>query len=307
MKHLTFGLSALLLIAGCSHAPKATDVAPSPDRAPQSTRETFYQAEHLFVPISQGKMLEGPAADKDGRVYVSNVGKRGTIGVWNPGDLAPTPWLTLPDGGASAATRMGPDGRLWIADYRKHRLYSVALGGNELRLEFEGPELNQPNDFTFAQDGTIYLSDPSWSSKKKGRIYKWDRNQGLQLLVDDVRAANGIDLLPQEKALVYSESISGRLMKVELPDGKPQMLFKFEPDTVDGLRVDQEGRIYVTRITKGRIDVISPQGERLHSIELQGKEPTNLNFGGPDGRTMYVTLRDLDAIEIFRVPHGPRE
>lgn len=296
------GLFAPLALTACTHAPPT----PNSTRAPQSTLETFYQTEHLFLPVAQGKMLEGPSADRDGRVFVANVGKRGTIGHFQAGDLAPRVWLTLPDGGASASTRMGPDGRLWIADYRKHRMYSVAPGGNELRLEFEANELNQPNDFTFAEDGTIYLSDPSWSSKKKGRIYKWDRTKGLQLVAEDLKAVNGIDLLPGEKTLVYSESISGRLMKIELPDGTPETLYKFKPDTVDGLRVDNQGNIYVARIQQGAIDVISAQGELVQSIRLQGKEPTNLNFGGPDGRTMYVTLRDLDAIEIFRVPSPAR-
>lgn len=289
----------LLALSACTHHTPKTQT-----RTPAS--ETFYNVEHLFVPVAQGKMLEGPSADRTGRVYVANVGKRGTIGHFQAGDLGPTTWLTLPDDGASASTRMGPDGRLWIADYRKHRMYSVAPGGNELRLEFESSELNQPNDFTFAEDGTVYLSDPSWNKKKVGRIFKWDRTNGLQLVADDLKAVNGIDLLPGEKTLVYSESISGRLMKIELPDGKPETLFKFKPDTVDGIRVDNQGNIYVTRITQGAIDVISSSGEQIEKIALQGKEPTNLNFGGPDGRTMYVTLRDLDAIEIFRVPHPAR-
>lgn len=293
-----------LLANACTHAP-----TPQVTRAPQSANEVFYQAATLFPPAPQGKMLEGPSADREGRVFVANVGARGTIGHLAPGADAPRPWFTLPDGGASASTRLGPDGRLWIADYRKHRLYSIAPGESAPRLEFEAPELNQPNDFTFAADGRVYLSDPSWSSKKKGRIYVWSRAEGLRLVADDLKAVNGIDLLPGEETLVYSESISGRLLKLDLtaaPGARPETLYKFEPDSVDGIRVDREGRIYVTRIRFGRVDVISPAGELLERIPLQGQEPTNLGFGGPDGRTMYVTLRDTDAIESFRVPSPAR-
>ena len=37
------------------------------------------------------------------------------------------------------------------------------------------------------------------------------------------------------------------------------------------------------------------------------KEPTNLAFGGPDGKTVYVTQRQGGFIETFRVDRPGRE
>ena len=45
----------------------------------------------------------------------------------------------------------------------------------------------------------------------------------------------------------------------------------------------------ITRSTKGTVAVVSPQGKVLREVEVLGKHPTNLCFGGPDGRTCYVT------------------
>jgi sugar lactone lactonase YvrE len=40
---------------------------------------------------------------------------------------------------------------------------------------------------------------------------------------------------------------------------------------------------------------------------LLGKNPSNIAFGGPDGRTAYVTLQDRGNIETFRVEAPGRE
>ena len=42
-------------------------------------------------------------------------------------------------------------------------------------------------------------------------------------------------------------------------------------------------------------------------IALQGKEPTNLAFGGKDGRTVFVTQRQGGYIEAFRTDKEGRE
>ena len=41
-------------------------------------------------------------------------------------------------------------------------------------------------------------------------------------------------------------------------------------------------------------------------IKLKGKKPSNLAFGGNDGKTIYVTLQDRGYIESFRVENAGR-
>ena len=47
---------------------------------------------------------------------------------------------------------------------------------------------------------------------------------------------------------------------------------------------------------------VSPQGELLEEIQLKGTKPSNIAFGGTDGKSAFVTLQDRGYIETFRVP-----
>jgi signal peptidase len=65
--------------------------------------------------------------------------------------------------------------------------------------------------------------------------------------------------------------------------------------------------LFVTRILKGTVAVLTPDGRVEREINMQAKEPTNLAFGGPDGTTVYVTQRKGGFIESFRVERPGRE
>lgn len=64
---------------------------------------------------------------------------------------------------------------------------------------------------------------------------------------------------------------------------------------------DVEGNIYITRHGKGTVVKLSPDGTLLREIALPGSKPSNICFGGPDGRTAYVTEVDNTQIVQFRV------
>jgi sugar lactone lactonase YvrE len=63
----------------------------------------------------------------------------------------------------------------------------------------------------------------------------------------------------------------------------------------------------VTRISNGTVAVLSPAGEIKREIPLLGKEPTNLTFGGPDGKTVFVTQSQGGFVETFRIDRPGRE
>jgi sugar lactone lactonase YvrE len=82
---------------------------------------------------------------------------------------------------------------------------------------------------------------------------------------------------------------------------------KFGEGELDGLRTDVEGRIFVTRPAQGAVAMLAPDGKSLREIPVRGKSPTNLTFGGPDGRTVFVTQKEGRFIEAFRVDRPGRE
>jgi gluconolactonase len=253
--------------------------------------------------------IEGPAVDLEGNVYATDFGTSGTIGIVEPGKSAQL-WMTLPHGANSAAIRFDSIGRMFIADYKLHRLYLVDRKTKDIQIYFEDRTMNQPNDFTISKDGSIYMSDPTWDKNKKGHIWKLNLDKTVVHLESDLKAPNGIDLSPDETKLYYSDSIDGAIYAYDIVGDQlvnRRTLAQFATDTVDGLRTDMAGTIYVARMNMGTIDHYAPDGTLLNRIQLSGKEPSNLAFGGPDGKTMYVTIVDTGSIETFRVDQPGRE
>jgi sugar lactone lactonase YvrE len=73
------------------------------------------------------------------------------------------------------------------------------------------------------------------------------------------------------------------------------------------MRCDADGNLYVTRNAKGTLVKLSPEGEILCEIDVLGAEPTNVCFGGPDGRTLYVTEVEHQRLVQVRVDRAGLE
>src|SRR5262249_51397323 len=83
--------------------------------------------------------------------------------------------------------------------------------------------------------------------------------------------------------------------------GEKRLVKKFDDHGFDGMRCDVDGNLYVTRYGKGTVVKLSPAGEILREIDVLGASPSNLCFGGPDGRTGYVTEVTHGGLVRFRV------
>ena len=83
--------------------------------------------------------------------------------------------------------------------------------------------------------------------------------------------------------------------------GHVELFKSFDDHGFDGMRCDVDGNLYVTRYGKGVVVKLSPAGEVLAEIDVLGKQPSNICFGGPDGRTAYVTEVEHTRIVSFRV------
>ena len=87
----------------------------------------------------------------------------------------------------------------------------------------------------------------------------------------------------------------------------PRLVKRFDDFRIDGVRTDIDGNLLVARILKGTIAVLTPRGALKREIKLNAKEPTNLAFGGEDGKTVFVTQRQGGFVESFRTDHPGRE
>ena len=267
--------------------------------------ETFKAA--TFTPEkSFTSGCEGPAVDKDGNIYAVNFAKEGTIGKVSP-DGKPELFVELPQGSTGNGIRFDSKGNMFIADYTGHNVLKVDMNTKNISVHAHEPTMSQPNDIAIDSKDRIYASDPNWKAKT-GRFWRIDTD-GKVTLLDSLGTANGIDISPDEKILYVN---AGReIWAFDLSESgeisNKRRLIEFPDFGVDGMRCDVKGNIYIARFGKGTVAKISPQGYIIKEVTLTGKKPTNVAFGGKDGRTVYVTLMDMGNLESFRVDDPGRE
>jgi len=115
---------------------------------------------------------------------------------------------------------------------------------------------------------------------------------------------NGIELSPDEKILYVNESVQRNVWAWTITENgiaDKRLVREFSDFGFDGMRCDVDGNLYITRHGKGTVVKMSPSGEILREIDVLGTKPSNLCFGGPDGRTVYVTEVEHRRLVKFRV------
>ena len=269
----------------------------------------FSQNSDLFVatPLTEtGQFtsgIEGPACDREGNLYVVNFGEQGTIGKI-AADGKASLFVTLPEGSTGNGIRFDREGVMYVADYSAHNILRVDPVTKAVTVFAHESKMNQPNDIAIGPDGMLYASDPNWK-EKTGQIWRIDRDGAVSLLAANLGTTNGIEVSPNGRTLYVNESIQRRIWAFTLTeDGMitDKWLVKEFPDHgFDGMRCDVDGNLYVTRHGKGTVVKLSPKGEILAEVDVLGTKPSNLCFGGPDGRTIYVTEVDQTRVVTFQV------
>ena len=135
---------------------------------------------------------------------------------------------------------------------------------------------------------------------------------GAREVVASLRGINGApSFSPDGRRLYVNESAQRNVWVYDIDAAgdlsNKRLLIAFADHGLDGMRSDVDGNLYIARYGAGLVAVVSPQGELLREVPLRGAKPTNVAFGGADGRDVYVTLQDRGAIEVFRSDRPGRE
>jgi sugar lactone lactonase YvrE len=246
--------------------------------------------------------IEGPATDPAGNVYAVNYERQQTVGKVTPEGQSSV-FVQLPEGSIGNGIRFNTKGFMLIADYAGHNILKVDMQTREVTTYAHEPRMNQPNDIAIGTNDIVYASDPNWG-KQAGQIWRINTDGKVTLLEGDMGTTNGIEVSPDDKTLYVNETVQRKVWAYDLsPDGNvnnKRLLIEFPDFGMDGMRCDARGNLYITRYGKGTVAVVSPQGKLLKEVQLTGKNPSNITFGGPDGRTCYVTLADRGCLEVFR-------
>jgi len=261
--------------------------------------ETLFHATPLPVEgFTPG--IEGPCCDRAGNLYAVAFRKQENIARITPQGVAET-FVELPGKSCGNGIVVDRQGRLYVADYVNHNVLAIDPETRKVTVLAHEPSMHQPNDLAIADDGTIYASDPDWENNR-GQIWRITPQGQATLMAKDLGTTNGIEVSPDGKTLYVNESVQRNVWAFDLRTPKPKKtLVKNFPDHgLDGMRCDVDGNLYIARFGKGTVVKLSPTGDVLQEIDVLGAKPSNVCFGGPDGRTVYVTEMDRQRLVSFR-------
>ena len=256
-------------------------------------------------------ITEGPAPHPDGSVYFTDLlndrilrlGTDGLISTFRqpanrPNGLRLDSQLRL-----LAAERGDPQrntpGRITRTDLETGRIEVLADNSGEV-------DFGTPNDLTVDGSGRIYFTGG-------GEVYRLDTIGVVTRIAASplVQGSNGLVISLDDRTLYLVEINRGanlprRVRAFDLSTegtlSNSRVFHDFAPGRGgDGMGIDVEGNVYVAagmnqlRDTSETLDnpsaiyVFSAQGELIKQIPIPQDTVTNLAFGGPDMRTMYMT------------------
>jgi gluconolactonase len=262
----------------------------------QNYQAKDFTAENLF-----SENIEGPNF-RDGILYVVNYKKDGTIGAVKA-DGTVELFVTLSEGSIANAIQFDANGNMLLADFKGHNILKVDMDSKAISVFAHNELFNQPNDICINKKGQLFATDPNWK-EGTGKLWRIEADGRTVLIKEKMGTTNGIALSNDEKVLYVNESVQRKIWSFQVDASgniNNQKLFvSFQDFGLDGMKCDSKGNLYVTRYGKGTIKIFSPQGKLLHEVKMKGLKTSNLNFGGKDGKTCYVTLQDRRCVEIFR-------
>ncbi|SFC60800.1 gluconolactonase [Cupriavidus sp. OV038] len=249
--------------------------------------------------------LEGPVVDDAGNVYVTDIPNGRIFRIDNGGE-----WEVIAewDGEPNGMKFIAPD-QLLVTDYR-NGLMVVETRTGEVRpyLARRNTEsFKGVNDLTLDSQGNVYFTDQGQTGlhDPTGRVYRLTREGRLDLLLSNVPSPNGIVLSPDERFLFVAVTRGNCVWRMPLlADGSVsktgQFFTSYGPSGPDGLAMDQSGRLLVANPGLAYVWVLNHRAEPVEVIcGTPGHSLTNVAFGGPARKTLYVT--DSTAGEILRV------
>ncbi len=264
--------------------------------------EGLFVATPLTAPGSFTAEIEGPACDRAGNIYAVSFARKPTIGRVTPDGRAEV-FVEMPEGSLANGIRFDQSGLMYVADYTGHNILRIDPKTRKITTFAHEPSMNQPNDLAISTDGTLWASDPDWKNST-GQLWRIDTNGKVTRLATGMGTTNGIEVSPDGRTLYVNESAQRNVWAFDIKadrtlSGK-RLLIQFPDYGLDGMRCDVDGNLYITRHGKGTVAIVSPKGKVLREVDVLGSSPTNLAFGGPDGRTCYVTDADKGRLVQFR-------
>lgn len=261
------------------------------------------------------------------RRTLSRVTPEGEIGVIahcgggpNGAAMGPDGRMYLCNNGGFQWTTQGPilrPGDALAPDYQGGSIQAVDIESGKVATLYtacNGEPLKGPNDLVFDANGGFYFTD---LGKRRGRsidrgsiYYARPDGSSIREIVHPIDTPNGIGLSANDSTLYVAETGAARLWAFDIESpGKlgpaphafwpGRLLYKFTGyERLDSLAMDSEGNVVVATLGTGCVTAISPDGVVRARIPVPEFDlmVTNVCFGGPDLRTLYITSSGLGRL-----------
>jgi gluconolactonase len=276
--------------------------------------------------------LEGPAVDADGNLFFSDIVSNRILKMNPRGEMS----VFRADSGRANGNAFDAQGRLvtcegsGLGSGGRRRVVRTDLKTGETTIlaeRYEGKRFNSPNDVCGDARGRIWFTDPRYGNREDMElavegIYRVDADGRVTrvLAQSDVQKPNGIAVAPNGKSLYVADSndevggnrkIWGFDVSAAGELSNRRLIHDFEQGRGgDGIRTDMQGNIWIaagirvprppgetTDVPQG-VYVVSPQGKLLGRIPIPEDYVTNLAFGGPERKTLYITA----GTSIYKIP-----
>ncbi|MCB9385968.1 MAG: SMP-30/gluconolactonase/LRE family protein [Bryobacterales bacterium] len=302
--------ASLLLLATIFLGCQSTPPPPLPSVKPADDPRVQAVADVAFT--------EGPTVYKDGSVFFSEMRSNRTLRYFPETHQVET----------FRADAHGTNGMIFDAEWRliscegeppRVTRTDVETGEMEVLADrFDGKRFHHPNDVTFDSKGRLYFSDRPDAEIAPDQVgvdavYRIDPDGSVHqiLAAPDVQKPNGLVISPDDKTFylieAHPDSDHARMIRAyDLADdgsvSNMRVFHDFYPGrSGDGMTIDSEGNLWVagglnrTRATSETLDtepgvhVFSPEGKRIDYFRTWEDTITNVAFGGPNMKTLYVT------------------
>lgn len=262
---------------------------------------------------------EGPVDDGNGGILFTDLGRTDIIRY----DIASMTTETVDrnSGGANGLffdldhNLISMDGNQQQVSRRDKN--DVSVVAEVLADNWNGTAFNSPNDLVIDRHSGIYFTDPDYQNRRSQAeaVYYLSPDGELSQLLTGFRRPNGIALSPDEDTLYLAVEGELRIMAYDVgPAGMLSNEREFALTNVDengerirgisngpdGMTVDPAGNLYAA--VQNEVWAWAPNGDRLFELRVP-ENPTNVEFGGTDGKTLFITAQSsLYSIQLNIVP-----
>ena len=262
----------------------------------------------------QGKVrnscIEGPSFDKAGNLYCVDIAYDRIFRFAPDGAVS----QVLRYEGRPNGLKFDRNGIGFIADAKNGlmRFDPVAATVEPFLTSAFGEPFRGLNDLVFDLQGNLYFTDQGQSGLQRpdGRLFKRGVDGRLELLLDNVPSPNGLVLNVAEDTLYLAATRGNAVWRV------PLQLFEAEAVArvgiyiqlsggggPDGMAMSEAGHLVVAHYGMGAVWIFDKVGVPVYKIETDlGYETTNIAFGGPEGRTLYITETESGTVLRAQLP-----